>query len=78
MVRYFSWLRAAGAAGHRSSLGGRLTERESRFLCERLCLSPVHGKAYEFAFERGLSRLVDEIARELAEPAGKEGAAMAV
>ena len=47
-------------------------ERESRFLSERLRVAPVHGRAFDFAFERGHSRLVDEITRELAEPAGRE------
>jgi hypothetical protein len=47
-------------------------ERESRFLCEKLCVYPAHGDAYEFAFEKGDSRLADEVAKELEAPAGKK------
>ncbi len=47
-------------------------ERESRFLSEKLCVRPTRGKAYEFAFERGHSRVADEVARKLAEPERKE------
>jgi hypothetical protein len=53
-------------------LAGAAVERESRFLSEKLRVTPARGKAYGFAFERGHRRLVDEVARELAEPAGKE------
>jgi hypothetical protein len=47
-------------------------ERESRFLSEKLYVRPTRGKAYEFAFERGHSRVADEVARKLAEPERKE------
>jgi hypothetical protein len=47
-------------------------ERESLFMSEKLRIRPARGKAYEFAFERGDSQLVDEVARELAEPERKE------
>jgi Domain of unknown function (DUF4126) len=53
-------------------LAGATVERESRFLSEKLRVTPRRGKAYGFAFERGHRRLVDEVARELTEPAGKE------
>jgi hypothetical protein len=53
-------------------LAGASIQRESRFLSEKLRVSPSRGRAYDFAFERGDSGLVDEIARELAEPAGRE------
>jgi hypothetical protein len=53
-------------------LAGASIERESRFLSEKLYVRPARGKAYEFAFERGHSRLADEAARKLAEPERKE------
>ena len=53
-------------------LAGASIERESCFLSERLRVAPMRDKAYDFAFERGQSRVVDEVARELTEPAGKE------
>jgi Domain of unknown function (DUF4126) len=53
-------------------LAGASIERESRFMSEKLCVLPARGKAYEFAFERGYSQLVDEVARELTEPERKE------
>ena len=51
---------------------GASIERESRFLCEKLCVYHAHGDIYEFAFEKGDSRLADEVARELEAPAGKK------
>jgi hypothetical protein len=53
-------------------LAGASIERESRFLSEKLYVRPARGKAYEFAFERGHSRLADEAASKLAEPERKE------
>jgi hypothetical protein len=53
-------------------LAGASIERESRFLSEKLHVQPAFGKAYEFAFERGHRHLADEVARELATPAGEE------
>ena len=53
-------------------LAGASVERDSRFLSEKLTVRPLRGKAYEFAFERGHSRLADEVARKLSEPERKE------
>jgi len=47
-------------------------ERESRFLCENLRVRPPRSGAYDFVFEKGRRLLVDQVAGELAEPAGKE------
>ena len=47
-------------------------ERLSRFLSEKVRVSPADGRAYAFSFERGHSFLVDQIVRRLASPPGKE------
>ena len=73
MVRYFRGSRAgASRITAEIPLAGATIEREARFLSEKLRVTPARGRAYDFAFERGHCRLVDEVARELAEPAGKE------
>ena len=51
---------------------GVLTERESRFLCEKLVVCPADGGAYEFVFEAGSRALVDQIAEGLARPVSEE------
>jgi Domain of unknown function (DUF4126) len=53
-------------------LEGTAIERESRFLSEKVCVFPVRGDAYEFAFEKGDSRVADEVARELSALAGNK------
>jgi Domain of unknown function (DUF4126) len=60
-------------------VAGALSERESRFLCEKLLVYPPHGGTYEFVFEASSGPVVDQIAAELAKPVPeKEEAAMAV
>jgi hypothetical protein len=53
-------------------LAGAFTERESRFLCEKLLICPPSGEACEFVFEAGSGSVVDRVAAGLAEPAGRE------
>jgi hypothetical protein len=53
-------------------LRGASVERLSRFLSEKVRVSPADGRAYAFSFERGHSFLVDQIVRRLASPPGKE------
>lgn len=53
-------------------VAGALTERESRFLCEKLLVYPPHGGIYEFLFEAGSGLVVDQIAGGLANPALEE------
>jgi hypothetical protein len=53
-------------------LAGAIIERESRFLCERLRVCPLDGRAYDFVFEKGHRLLADEVARKLAEAAREE------
>ncbi|MGB8466899.1 MAG: hypothetical protein WCE49_18280, partial [Terrimicrobiaceae bacterium] len=78
---YFGWLTRLGngplffvASRRRGPLAieipltGASIEREARFLSERLRVRPARGKAYDFAFERGHSRLADEVAGELSKP----------
>ncbi|HEY5743472.1 MAG TPA: DUF4126 domain-containing protein, partial [Terrimicrobiaceae bacterium] len=60
-------------------VAGARIERESRFLCERLLVRPSRGTAYDFIFEKGYGRQVDELARQLARlTPQEEKAAMAV
>ncbi len=60
-------------------LAGALTERESRFLGEKLLVCLPNGKTYEFVFEAGSGAAVDQIVRPTVETFGSEkGAAMAV
>jgi hypothetical protein len=51
---------------------GALTERESRFLCEKLMVYPADGGAYEFVFEAGSRAHVDRIADGLTSPVNEE------
>jgi Domain of unknown function (DUF4126) len=53
-------------------LAGSLTDRESRFLCETLLVSPPQGKSYEFIFEAGSGAFVDDITAPAREAFGKK------
>jgi hypothetical protein len=51
---------------------GVLSERESRFLCEKLVVYPAEGGGYEFVFEAGSRAVVDQIADGLTRPVNEE------
>jgi hypothetical protein len=69
--------RGATPRVHEIPLAGSLSERESRFLCEKVLIFPPSGKPYEFLFEAGSGATVDQIVRTARRLGNEKGAAMA-
>jgi hypothetical protein len=61
---------------HEVPLAGSLTERESRFLCEKVLVFSPTGKPYEFIFQAGSGPAVDQIVRPAKIVGNQKGAAM--
>jgi hypothetical protein len=74
---YFVSSRGGSPRVHEVPLAGSLTERESRFLCEKVLIFPPSGKPYEFIFEAGSDATVDLIMRPAKTLSNEKGAAMA-
>ena len=74
---FFVSSRGGSPRVHEVLLAGSLTERESRFLCEKVLIFPPSGKPYEFVFEAGSGVAVDRIVRPAKALGNEKGAAMA-
>jgi Domain of unknown function (DUF4126) len=74
---YFVSSRGGSPRVHEVPLAGSLTERESRFLCEKVLIFPPSGKPYEFIFEAGSGAAVDRIMQPAKTLSNEKGAAMA-
>lgn len=74
---FFVCSRGGSPRVHEVPLAGSLTERESRFLCEKVLIFPPSGKPYEFVFEAGSGAAVDRIVRPTKALGNEKGAAMA-
>jgi hypothetical protein len=62
---------------HEVPLAGSLTERESRFLGEKVLIFPSSGRPYEFIFAAGLGAAAEQIVRPAKRFGNEKGAAMA-
>jgi hypothetical protein len=74
---FFLSSRGGSPRVHEVPLAGSLTERESRFLCEKVLVFPSSGKPYEFVFTAGSGAAVDQIVRPTKTLGNEKGAAMA-
>ncbi len=74
---FFVSSRGGSPRVHEVPLAGSLTERESRFLCEKVMIFPPSDKPYEFIFEAGSGAAVDQIVRPAKALGNEKGAAMA-
>ena len=74
---FFVSSRGGSPRVHEVPLAGSLTERESRFLCEKVLIFPPSDKPYEFIFEAGSGAAVDRIVRPAKTLSNEKGAAMA-